>query len=124
MGSKCPRYRSGVPQNAAHALGETGPALLLLRELFAAGGGERIETGLPVLFRGAPFGAHPAVLLHAVERRIERALLDAEQLGRGLLNVRGDGVAVHLALRFERLEHEESQGSLEDVILLSWHRFT
>src|SRR5688572_15268843 len=98
------RWRSGVAEDAADALGETRPALLLLGELASAERGQRVEAGLPVLVGDAPLRAHPPILLHAVEGGIERTLLDAEQVVGDALDVRGDGVAVHPSLGGERPE--------------------
>src|ERR1700689_5449395 len=68
---------SGVAHYARHTLRETGPALLFLHELLPALGGYRVEARLPVLLGDAPFGPHPTLLLHAVQRRVERTLFHA-----------------------------------------------
>ena len=59
-------------------------------ELFASGPGQRIEAGAPVVLGCAPFGRNPALVLEAVQRRVERALLDAQQIIRNLLDALGD----------------------------------
>src|SRR5205823_8356335 len=66
----------GVAEHSAHAFGEAGPARFLARELLPSGGRERIEARLSILFGGAPRRADPPILLHSMERGIERAFLD------------------------------------------------
>ena len=63
-----------------------------------------------------PGGANPSVLLHAVERGIERALFDAEEVGGRLLDLRRDRVAVHRAARAQCLEHKQVERPLENVV--------
>src|SRR6476619_3166336 len=111
----------GVAQDAGHAVAQPRPALFLERELLSAGGGDRIEPRFAILLRRPPLRAQPAVLLHAMKRRIERPLFDPKEIARRLLNVRRDRIPVHPAIRAERLEHEESEGALKDVVLLFGH---
>src|SRR5262249_30051660 len=79
-----------------------------------AGAGQGVELGPPPGLVGAPPGRDPAALLDAVQRRVERALLDAEQLARVLPDALDDAVAVERPGR-ERLEDEEVEGALEEV---------
>src|SRR4051794_31129236 len=69
-----------VADHASHAFGEARPALFFQSELLPALSGDGVEARLAVFFGGAPIGADPAFLLHAVERGVERALFDAQQL--------------------------------------------
>ena len=52
-----------------------------------------------------------------MQRRVERAFFDAQQVGGDFLDVRRDRVAVQRAARGERFEHEEAERALEDVVL-------
>ena len=52
------------------------------------------EAGFSVLLGDAPLGFQPALLLHAVQGRVERAFLDAEQVARDALHVGGDRKSV------------------------------
>ena len=64
-------------------------------ELLAAGPGQRVEARAPIVLGRAPVGGDPALMLEAVERRIERALLDAQQIVGNLLDTLGNRPAVH-----------------------------
>jgi hypothetical protein len=46
----------------------------------------------------------------------------SEEIVGDLLDVRRNRVAVHPAVRGERLEHEQGEGALEDVVLALRHR--
>jgi hypothetical protein len=54
------------------------------------------------------------LLLHAVESGVKGAFFDVEEFGAGLLDERGDAVAVAGGLG-EGLEDEEGEGALESV---------
>src|SRR5262245_39172917 len=64
-----------IAENLANPRRQPYPAFLFFAELFAAERRERIEARLTILLSHAPFGADPTGLLHAMQRRIERALL-------------------------------------------------
>src|SRR5262249_42927722 len=69
-----------IAQHFANARPQPYPACFFFGELLAAERCERIEARLAILFGDSPFGADPAGLLHAMQRRVERPLLDAQQL--------------------------------------------
>ena len=108
-------------QHARNAGAQARPTFLFERELLATRPGDAVELGFAVLLGGSPLGAEPSVLLHAVERGVERSFLHAQEVGRHTLDVGRDRVAVHRASRLERLEHEERQGALQDVVLGARH---
>jgi len=56
-------------------------------------------------------------LFHPMQRRIERAFLDPQQIGRHALNMAGDAVAVHALVRCERAQHQQHERALQDVVL-------
>src|SRR5215471_15000305 len=110
-----------IAENLADTRRQPYPAFLLPGELSATERSERIEARLAILPGRAPFGAHPPGLLHTMQRRVERALLDAQQLiGHGV-DVGSDGVAVHVLLVRQRFEDEQHQRTLQDVVLFRSH---
>src|SRR5215213_2575995 len=72
------RRRRHRPHDLPHRGDVALPALALLAQRAAALGGEAIELGALPLLRGPPLGLHPLALLHPVQRRVERAVEDAE----------------------------------------------
>ena len=82
-------------------------------QALAAGGRELVVAGAPVVLARAPLGAEPAASFHALQRLIERAVVDAERAVRALLEPGRDGVAVHGAPA-ERFENEEVERALEE----------
>ena len=65
-------------EHAANRGRKTVPLAGLAGELPAAGRGERVKARPAVVLRGAPFGRNPAALFEALERRVERAVLDQQ----------------------------------------------
>jgi hypothetical protein len=59
-------------------------------------------------------------MLHAMERGIEGAFLDAEHVRRRLLDAAGDGVAMERSL-LQHLEDQEIEGSLEKGLAIGAH---
>src|SRR5215204_6827274 len=78
-------------RDGGHELGE---ALRLRLELAATGGRELVEARLAAELRHPPLRVDPPLPLHAVERRVERALLHLDGVGAGIAQPSGDGVAV------------------------------
>ena len=63
-------------------------------ELFFARGGQLVELRLAVVLAGAPGGREPAAIFEAMQRGIERALLDLQHIFGGVFDDVGDGMAV------------------------------
>jgi hypothetical protein len=82
--------------------------------LAPAGDGEAIILGLALVVRFAPFAGDQALMLQAVERGIERALLDLEAVAGDLLDAQEDAVPVKLRER-QSFEDEEIEGALQEV---------
>ena len=61
-------------------LREPLPVLFFFGKLFPAFGGQPIVAGAAIVLGDAPFRADPPVLFHAVERGLERAFLDAQDV--------------------------------------------
>src|SRR5262249_49499239 len=93
------RSRGAVSSGWAHDQRDRGREALPLRALFVhglpAGAGERIELRAPVVLAVAPLGLDPPLLLELVERGIERALADGEEVVGHLPNPLRDRPAVH-----------------------------
>src|SRR3954462_2409722 len=64
------------------------------RELTAARRGEVVILGAAAQLRNFPLGLDPALVLETMEGRIERALVDLQDVSRNLLDALGDGPAV------------------------------
>src|SRR5262245_60868085 len=70
------RMRSVLEQELVDKPCEPAPALRLLRLGACTRARQRVELGFAVRFRPAPGAFDPALLLHAHERRIQRALVE------------------------------------------------
>src|SRR5215472_8896855 len=116
--------RLGQLQHAGYGLGQLAPALLLAGQLPSPRHGNRVVAGPPVVVTGPPFGADPALLRHAMERRIQRSLLDPERVSGNGLNVHGNAVSVHRSATRQRLQHQQIQGPLKAVIGMLAHSFS
>src|SRR5438132_8691735 len=90
---------------------ETLKASRFLREPLAAGGRDLVEARAAAVARFTPFGLDPAVHEETLQRRVERAFADLQDVAGHLFEAPGDGVAVRLLAR-QRLEdeHLESAG--------------
>jgi hypothetical protein len=87
------------------------PGVLLGRELLASALGQLVVLGAAIVVGSAPARFDPAAALEAVEGRIKRTLLDAENLARDLLDAFGDGPAV-LRTQGECAEDEKVERAL------------
>src|SRR5262245_51675561 len=94
--------------------GQGTPGIGLRVELPATRACQRVELCLAIVLGGAPLGPDPAAPLQPVQRRIERALLDAQRILRDLLNAIGDRPPV-LRLEGERLEDQEIESPLRQI---------
>ena len=79
------------------------------------GGGDAVELRAPAELGRAPFGLDQALPLEAVERRIERAVLDDHGVAGGVLQEARDRVAVARAAD-ERLQDEGVERSVEQGV--------
>src|SRR5215469_12236709 len=110
-----------IAQNLSNARRQAFPAFLFVGELLAAERRERIEARLAILLCHAPFGAYPTGLLHAMQCRVERPLLDPQELIGNSMDVGGNGVAVHRLLPGQGFENQQHQRALQDVVLFGSH---
>jgi hypothetical protein len=81
--------------------------------------GEAIELRLAVVIRDAPFGHDVAFLLQLQQRRIERAVIDREQIAARLLDAPRDAVAVERPEDFQRFQHHQCERALPDICAVS-----
>src|SRR5262245_29493171 len=96
----------------ADRTGKLVPRSRLGDELSFSDGGELVVFRTATVFRQRPLRFDPAAVLHAVERWIQRALLDLKRvLGRVLYPAR-DAESVHRSPR-QRLEDDEIECALE-----------
>ena len=107
-------------EHQAHCIGDPTPVFTLFGELLPAKVGDPVEAGAAVVLAQAPRGANPAVLLHAVQRRVERSLFDPQNFVRDPLDVEGDALAVH-RLALDGLQHQQRQGALQVIATRSGH---
>src|SRR5262249_40897158 len=63
-------------------------------ELFAASARERVEARAAGVLRSAPFGGDPLACFEALQRGVERAMLDEQLVTGGLLNGSRDTLAM------------------------------
>src|SRR3954469_23018884 len=77
-------FNSGALQDQRHRPGEAFPALGLGGELPAPDGRQFVELRPAVVIGGTPLGGNPPLRLQAVERRVERALVDGDDFERDL----------------------------------------
>jgi hypothetical protein len=97
--------------------GEPLPISALSVELLAPGAGQLIILGAPVILRCAPLSLDKAAPLQAVQRGIERTLLDFYRILRDLLNPLRNGPSVAWAWS-ESVENQEVQRTLREIELI------
>src|SRR5687767_11238702 len=103
-----------VLEHVIHRIGRGAPPLLFEVELASTCGGDFARTRAAILLGRDLPGLDPARLLHAMESRVQRALLHAEHV-RETLNVRRNGVAVERPPSVQDRENEERQRALERI---------
>src|SRR5215468_4906237 len=77
---------SGGLEDPADREAEGLPAPRLRLELLLSQRAQPVEPGSPAVLRRAPLREQEALLLQAVERGVQRALIDLEHLARALLD--------------------------------------
>src|SRR5262245_26136427 len=90
---------------------EALPPRRLVSELASALRGEVVILGSAVVLGDTPLRFDPSFARHAIERGIERAFLDAEDVVGGGLDPAGDAIAVHRSPR-QRFEDQQFDGAL------------
>src|SRR5713101_5431897 len=87
-------FRALRSQNPRDGAGQSLPFVGFFDQLFAAGGGQRVEAGLAVIGRNAPLGGDPTALFQALECGVESAMFDEQLFLRCLLDGACDALAV------------------------------
>ena len=100
--------------------GEFVPGTLFALELFAAGGGKFVILRAAIIFGSAPAGFDPAATLQAVQRGVQRALLDLQNVFGDLLNTFRNGPAM-LRLESNRFEDEQIESALRQIEFCGRH---
>src|SRR5258705_9950040 len=85
---------AGVVQQRLHDGRHAIPLRLLGGKLPTSGGGDVIETRLPVGISHAPCGTYETALFQPHQARVKRPHVDLKGTGGHLLQTRGDRVAV------------------------------
>src|SRR5215467_10230795 len=85
-------------------------------ELSLAEWGEVVVAGAAIFRRGSPTRLDPSLEQHALERGIERAFLNSENILRDLLDGFGDFEAVELAGALERAQNQQIQSAGRNFI--------
>src|SRR6185437_3419971 len=93
---------------------EPVPATLLGGKLLAPRGRERVEARAAVVLRRAPRALDPVAVLEALQRRVERSVIDQQRRPRACLNGERDAVAV-MGPQREDAENEQVERALQQV---------
>jgi hypothetical protein len=101
-------------EHECHRGGEAIPLVHFFAECFPSVRGERVVARAAIVHGGLPGALDPAAMLEALQRGIERSLIDVESSAGDLLNAESDSPAVHW-LEGEGLEDEEVDAAAECV---------
>src|SRR6478672_5537151 len=97
---------SGETQHGVDGADHALELFLLVRELLASRCRERVEACAPIVLRRSPLGAHMTVEEQTLQRGVERALSNLQDVARDLTQALRDAVPVHSAAG-QRAEDEE-----------------
>jgi hypothetical protein len=106
--------RSAPGEHLFDSRDEAAPLVLFFRDALSPGRGEAVELRAAPLVGRAPLGLDESAVDHAVERRIEGALVDLKDVARELTNAFGDSPPVERRGE-EALEDEKVEGALKEV---------
>src|ERR1017187_2281296 len=101
-------------KNQADRFGETRPIGGLALELRAALGGEAVKFGVPAGIGCLPLGDQQTPVLQPMQRGVQRALLDRQDLAGDLSDSLGDGVAVN-GSKVDHFQDQEIESALGKI---------
>ena len=104
-------------KEARDDFGRLRPLAHFRGKLFLAGLRDPVELGAAIVLRHAPFRRDGAFLFELEENRVERAVVDGQQVVAGLLDAARDAISVLRPHGIERLEDHEGQRALPDFRL-------
>src|SRR5215467_2380092 len=102
------------PHHARDCAREPLPICGFLLQLLPSHASERVELGSPIVFGRFPLGCDPAFLLQFVQRWIEGAVADLENVSRNLLQALPDGPAMQ-RLERQNLQKQQIQSPLDKI---------
>ena len=116
-GSKASHFLWLGAQNSCDDVGHAVPVFGFRKQLALPCRGEPVIFGFAVVFRFAPLTGNPSLMFEAIERGIERALLDfSGALFQDLLDAQKNAVAVQRAER-DGFEDEHVERALQKTEL-------
>src|SRR4051812_25622938 len=118
------RMMSVLEQELVDQPCESAPALRLFCERAFTRPRQRVELGFAVRFRPAPGALDPAFLLHADERRIQRALVERERMVRHLRETGRERVGMKRPHRGQGAQDDEVERPLQQLDVLVSTRHT
>jgi hypothetical protein len=104
-------------QNFSDRLGQLIPLRPLGVQMLLPRTGQCVKPRPPVVRGRGPGSVDPTQMFHPVEGRIERALLDPQDVVRDRLDVRRDAVAV-MRTAAQNLENQQIERALERIPFL------
>src|SRR5262249_2662339 len=102
---------SSRPQNRFERVGESLPRLTLDGQLLPPGRGQLVILGPPVVLRRSPLRSDPSTRFEPVESRVERPVVDAQDVFGDNLDALRDLVTVS-RLDLEHLQNDQVEGPL------------
>jgi len=105
---------SGQSEHALNGADETLELVALGVESLASRRRQRVIPGTPIVFGRSPFGLHPAVQEEPLQRGVQRALADLEDVLRHGLEALRDGVAVERPAH-ERPQDQQVEGAGQEI---------
>src|SRR2546425_8737213 len=94
--------------------GDATPVGRLSFELLLPQRGQGIELGSTVVFTRLPLGSNPPAIFQFVQRRIERAVADAQHIAGNLFQTLADGPSIQ-RLQGQYFENQHVQSPLDEV---------
>ena len=101
-------------EHAADYAGDALPVFGFDGEALEAAFGDGVEAGFAVVFRSAPFGFDPVLVLETQERGVDGSFVEGKDVFTQLLDAAGDAEAMLGTEGVEGLEDHEIEGALQN----------